>query len=67
MQEVDPEHKQIFLDQVKDLTAVEELACEEMIGHTKDTELGDYTLLVCGLREFQEALKGRGGAQGSSH
>ena len=62
MQEVDPERKQILLDQVEDLKAAEELTCEEMIGHAKNTQLGDYTLLVGGLCPFQKALNGLGNA-----
>ena len=62
MQEVDEDRKQILLDQAKDLKADEESACGEMIAYAKDTELGDCALLVGGLSEFQEALKGFGNA-----
>ena len=56
--EVDPTKKETLLVQAAKLRIEELEACNEMVIHAEETELGDYYQLIGGLKEFEEVLKG---------
>ena len=56
--EVDPTKKETLLVQAAKLRIEELEACNEMVTHAEETELGDYYQLIGGLKEFEEVLKG---------
>ena len=58
MNEVDPSKKNALISDVEKLRLEEIEACNMMLNHARDTELGDYYQILGGLKEFQEALKG---------
>ena len=58
MNEVDPEKKSKLISDLEKLMLEEIEACNEMVTHARDTELGDYFQILGGLKEFQEVLKG---------
>jgi len=58
MNEVNTGKKSKLIADVEKLRLEEIEACNMMLNHTRDTELGDYYQIWGGLKEFQEALKG---------